>query len=218
MQLALIGGAGEIGRSLSQMLKQSSKLDVLALYDVAALNKRFSTPIEINKLCDSKITNTAVRFLYSLRGIYIYIRIHIYIYTQHGSREQGKKKKTNKRMETESRRKFTMNTGIREFTTNYCYYPTRKERGGKVRSSSERSTLSRSRRKIATRRRKEAAAFHVRAVLSYIYRYESYTIENPRDPSRGEEKEKWEEKEKEGGRRGRTTSRRNARESERERE
>lgn len=154
---------------------------------------------------------------YHCRPSYIYIRIHIYIYTQHGSREQGKKKKTNKRMETESRRKFTMNTGIREFTTNYCYYPTRRERGGKVRSSSERSTLSRSRRKIATRRRKEAAAFHVRAVLSYIYRYESYTIENPRDPSRGEEKERWEEKEKEGGRRGRTTSRRNARESERER-
>lgn len=73
MQLALIGGAGEIGRSLSQMLKQSSKLDVLALYDVAALNKRFSTPIEINKFCDAKITNTAVRFLYSVRGIYIHI-------------------------------------------------------------------------------------------------------------------------------------------------
>ncbi|XP_003695456.2 uncharacterized protein LOC100872733 [Apis florea] len=59
IKLALIGGAGEIGRSLSQMLKQSSKLDVLALYDVAALNKRFSTPIEINKFCDAKITNTA---------------------------------------------------------------------------------------------------------------------------------------------------------------
>ena len=156
---------------------------------------------------------------YHCRPSYIYIRIHIYIYMQHGSR--GNREGIRRRIrewKTESRRKFTMNTGIREFTTNYCYYPTRREREGKVRSSSERSTLSRSRRKIATRRRKEAAAFHVRAVLSYIYRYESYTIENPRDPSRGEEKERWEEKEKEGGRRGRTTSRRNARESERERE
>ncbi|KAK1134244.1 hypothetical protein K0M31_012026 [Melipona bicolor] len=48
IKLAVIGGAGEIGRSLSQMLKRTSKLDVLALYDVASLNKRFSTPIKLN--------------------------------------------------------------------------------------------------------------------------------------------------------------------------
>ncbi|XP_071855999.1 uncharacterized protein isoform X2 [Bombus fervidus] len=57
---AVIGGAGELGQSLSQMLKQTSKLDVLALYDVAALNKRYLTPMRIKAFKDSNTAaNTA---------------------------------------------------------------------------------------------------------------------------------------------------------------
>ncbi|XP_076386437.1 uncharacterized protein LOC100880064 isoform X1 [Megachile rotundata] len=41
IKLAMVGGSGGISRSFSQMLKRTSKLDVLTLYDVAALNKRF---------------------------------------------------------------------------------------------------------------------------------------------------------------------------------
>lgn len=73
VQLAMIGGAGEIGRSLSQMLKQTSKLDVLALYDVTALNKRFSTPTRLQNFRDREAINTGVRmnilsFCLSSRG------------------------------------------------------------------------------------------------------------------------------------------------------
>ncbi|KAK9306249.1 hypothetical protein QLX08_002982 [Tetragonisca angustula] len=57
IKLAVIGGVGGIGRSLSQMLKQTSRLDVLALYDVAALNKRFSTPIKLNCFSNGETTN-----------------------------------------------------------------------------------------------------------------------------------------------------------------
>ncbi|CAK9812687.1 hypothetical protein ANTQUA_LOCUS7365 [Anthophora quadrimaculata] len=54
----MIGGVGEIGRSLSQMLKQGSKLDVLALYDVAASNKRFSTPFKPRGFTDGETVNS----------------------------------------------------------------------------------------------------------------------------------------------------------------
>ena len=60
----MIGGVGGIGRSLSQMLKQTSRLDVLALYDVAALNKRFSTPIKLNCFSNGETTNLSVKFAY----------------------------------------------------------------------------------------------------------------------------------------------------------
>ncbi|XP_076674671.1 uncharacterized protein LOC143372408 [Andrena cerasifolii] len=50
---------GEIGRSLSQMLKQTSKLDVLALYDVAASNKTFSSiPPRFHSFSNGEPLNT----------------------------------------------------------------------------------------------------------------------------------------------------------------
>lgn len=62
----MLGGAGEVGRSLSQMLKQTSKLDVLALYDVAALNKRFSsTPVRYHSYSNGEPLNPMVRYLFS---------------------------------------------------------------------------------------------------------------------------------------------------------
>ena len=46
------------------MLKRTSKLNVLALYDVAALNKRFSTPIKLNYFSNEKTTDLSVKFTY----------------------------------------------------------------------------------------------------------------------------------------------------------
>ncbi|XP_076287006.1 uncharacterized protein LOC143212274 [Lasioglossum baleicum] len=52
IKVTLMGGAGEIGRTLSQMLKQPSKLNVLALYDVASLNKGF--PVRFYTIADAE--------------------------------------------------------------------------------------------------------------------------------------------------------------------
>ncbi|CAL7947803.1 unnamed protein product [Xylocopa violacea] len=68
IKLAMIGGAGEIGRSLSQMLKQGSKLDVLALYDVTALNKRFSTPIQIRNFSNGESNSRMLTMLEKSRS------------------------------------------------------------------------------------------------------------------------------------------------------
>ncbi|XP_078045419.1 uncharacterized protein LOC144474448 [Augochlora pura] len=40
IKVTLMGGAGEIGRSLSQMMKQTSRLDAISLYNAASLSKR----------------------------------------------------------------------------------------------------------------------------------------------------------------------------------
>ncbi|KZC11484.1 Sex-regulated protein janus-A [Dufourea novaeangliae] len=56
-RVALVGGTGEIRRSLSQMLKQTSKLNVLALYDVASLNKQFTIPFRLHTFSDGEPQN-----------------------------------------------------------------------------------------------------------------------------------------------------------------
>lgn len=64
VQMAMAGG--EIGRSLSQMLKQTSKLDVLALYDVAASNKTFSSiPPRFHSFSNGEPLNTNVSILFA---------------------------------------------------------------------------------------------------------------------------------------------------------
>nr|XP_034182227.1 keratinocyte proline-rich protein-like isoform X1 [Osmia lignaria] len=66
-KLAMIGGTGGISRSLSQMLKQTSKLDVLALYDVASLNKRFtSIPNRLHNLNIGEPINSEKPTLFSM--------------------------------------------------------------------------------------------------------------------------------------------------------
>lgn len=61
-QVTLMGGAGEIGRSLSQMLKQTPKINMLVMNDVASLRK-FVNPVKFPNFSNGEPLNPAVRFL-----------------------------------------------------------------------------------------------------------------------------------------------------------
>ncbi|XP_053987408.1 uncharacterized protein LOC128880894 [Hylaeus volcanicus] len=60
IKVAMSGSAGEVGRSLSPMLKQNSRLDVLALHDIPASKRYSSMPARIRSFSDGESANPII--------------------------------------------------------------------------------------------------------------------------------------------------------------